>query len=58
MNGIILNGKVYEVVPASDCKTCDFDKDVKNCDSFCNACAEWDCAFRFSQTLTDKLNKE
>lgn len=57
LNAIVLNGKVYEAVPDKSCDSCDFDKDVTTCQLYCDACNYMDCAFRFSQSLTDKLIK-
>ncbi len=57
LNAIILSGKVYEAIDG-DCSSCDFDKDVLICRRFNTNCHELMCAFRFSQELTDKLNKE
>lgn len=64
MNGIIIDGKVYEVVPYSlnDCHKCELKKE---CDrvtgSYCLADKLFGNKdmriFRFSQELTDKLNK-
>lgn len=57
MNGIILNGKVYEAVTGKSCESCAFKKDVMTCRDFCDICEIWGCAFRLSQNLTDKINK-
>lgn len=56
LNGIILNGKVYEAGGDGPCSECAFDKDVKMCDYICDLCREFHCIFRFSKELTDKLN--
>ncbi len=65
LNAIIKDGKVYEVVPYSlnACDKCDLKKE---CDQvtqrYCLADKLFGCdgmrIFRFSQELTDKLNKE
>ncbi len=62
INAIVINGKVYEAVEINDgdpCKSCYFrykceDSDLQDhcCDFVGNL------SFRFSQSLTDKLNKE
>ena len=56
MNGIIIDDKVYEAVENGTCDKCDFDNDVKICRCCCDICEMLNCAFRFSQHLTDKLN--
>ena len=56
LNGIIIGGDVYELIKGGDCDQCDFNKDVLKCQNACNSCREWDCAFHFSQSLTDKIN--
>lgn len=58
MNGIIIDGKVYEAVEKLDCDSCDFNEDIQACVIYCDICDAWGCAFRYSQTLTDKLNRE
>ena len=66
LNGIILNGKVYETID-TDLKTpfCNFCDIKEFCDKqywdynvyICHGLSEDDpIYFRFSQTLTDKLN--
>lgn len=61
LNGIVLNGKFYEAVECDDimkyCDVCDLRKE---CDSENFPCA-WNLTtgksfFRFSQSLTDKIN--
>ena len=64
MNGIIIDGKIYEAVrcdSAIQCKTCCFNREF-GCD--CHPCEIMPCRlfdyiynFRYSQSLTDKLNK-
>ena len=56
MNGIIIDGKVYEAIENGTCPECDFDNDESKCRPLCDTCEEWNCAFRYSQSLTDKLN--
>lgn len=56
LNGIIIDGKVYEAVQTFDCGLCAFDNDVKTCRFFCDICNRWNCAFRYSRELTDKIN--
>lgn len=58
LNGIILDGKVYEAVDEGTCPECAFDKEVKKCRPLCDICESWNCAFRFSQGLTDKINEK
>ena len=60
MNGIIIDGKVYEAKPeynAGSCMNCD----LKTADKFgcpcADMCIDWESIFRYSQSLTDKLNK-
>lgn len=57
INGIVIDGKFYEAVAEKDCKDCAFDDDVLMCRRVCDLCYEWDCAFRYSPELTDKINK-
>lgn len=57
INGIVIDGKFYEAVAEKDCKDCAFDDDVLTCRMVCDLCCEWDCAFRYSPELTDKINK-
>ena len=56
MNGIINNGKVYEAVEGASCEECAFDKDTRDCVDWCELCYPWRCAFRYSPSLTDKIN--
>lgn len=53
LNGIIIDGKVYEAVKGK-CSECAF----HGCLELAAICAlrdDLECAFRFSQTLTDKI---
>ena len=58
MNGIIIDDEVYEAYPeyiAGSCKNCDLkNKSVLCCSG--DLCGDWRCIFRYSQSLTDKLN--
>lgn len=56
INGIIYNGKVYKAVKGKGCKECAFNPIVTACRDFCDWCKRLDCAFRYSQELTDKIN--
>ena len=55
MNGIIVDGKVYEVIKGECCKDCAFYHDELKCAFWCTVCEVCECYFRFSQSLTDKL---
>ena len=55
MNGVIVDGKVYEAISNGSCSTCAFDEEQKLCRNFREACHTLGCAFKFSQELTDKL---
>lgn len=61
MNGIIINGKVYELAPGG-CFKCSLVSICKVGEEFCNGFPypdpEKDNCFRYSQPLTDKLNKQ
>lgn len=66
LNGIIINGKVYEAVKrgsyhCSDCalyQECN-DKWLRSMKLLCEPIADKErILFRFSQTLTDKLNRQ
>ena len=57
LNGIIISGKVYETVKGECNKQCAFWND-KECATWCDYCESFDCFFRFSQTLTDKINEK
>ena len=57
MNGIVIDGKFYETVEDRGCEECDLYAN-DGCKYGFMACAYWDCIFRFSQSLTDKLNEK
>lgn len=59
INGICMDGKFYEAVADADCCDCAFNEDEQTCRKACDFCGsfEWDCAFQFSQELTDKINE-
>lgn len=60
MNGLIIDGKAYEAKPEISpvsCAGCDLKNDDIGC-PYADACYEWHCIFRYSQSLTDKLNRE
>ena len=65
LNGIILNGKVYEAVldDTDSCEECVFvDREIgccrkSYCTSFIPSYGKSPYIFRYSQSLTDKLNK-
>lgn len=61
INGIIVEGKVYEKVPEiypERCIGCDFHAPVRGwiC-AFAESCAAGDAIYRFSPGLTEKLNE-
>ncbi len=61
LNAIIKDGKVYEVklsTSGNPCEECDVKRDCAfvNCRSFDRAYT--DCYLKYSQSLTDKLNKQ
>ena len=62
LNGIILNGKFYEVVDADKfltCEQCDLKDECYRKDAMWDICKDlfgYETNLRFSQTLTDKLN--
>lgn len=58
LNGIIVSGKVYEAVKGSECDECDCDNDARACLKCNHICQLWECVFRFSQELTDKINEK
>lgn len=62
MNGIIINDKVYEAIPEqkeSRCDGCCFDDPyTERCPCGYACVSMCDSIFRFSQTLTDKLNEK
>ena len=55
INAIVIDGKVYEAIKGK-CSECAFYGKVNNA-SICALRDDLLCAFRYSQTLTDKLNK-
>lgn len=64
INGIIIDGKVYESVKG-ECKDCAFQEQCKDNDLFNSLCNYFEAykitnarIFSYSQTLTEKLNKE
>ncbi len=57
LKAIVIDGMVYEAIPDKSCDSCDFDDDVYTCRDYCGICELWDCCFRFSQKLTDKLKE-
>ena len=59
LNGIIVDGKVYEMVEEngiSSCKGCAF-RFHFHCD-YSELCMKHDKIFRYSQSLTDKINEK
>lgn len=61
LNGICVNGRFYEAVKGSfDCKQCALNEMCYTEDGdLCNAFGGIEnCHFRYSQSLTEKLNKE
>ncbi len=65
INAIIKDGKVYEVVPnpANDCSKCGLKKECDQISTdYCLVDRVFGCKeiriFRYSQSLTDKLNKK
>lgn len=60
INGIILDGKFYEMIEGK-CRDCVFNLPPPNlCKLGVGACGAFDLdgIFRFSQSITDKLNKK
>lgn len=60
MNGVIINGAVYEAHQEDEpglCRGCDLRIDGVDCHCT-DLCIDWECIFRFSQELTDKLNEK
>ena len=61
INGIILDGKVYEATEGKEysCMTCDLIDDESDCvcRDFCFNQGRCN-VFRFSQSLTDKINEK
>lgn len=59
LNAIVIEGKVYEAVePLYDCCGCELNTPGDNYCIYCDLCTSWGCIFRYSQPLTDKLNRE
>lgn len=58
INGIIIDGKIYEEVEGECGKQCSFYNDNYNCNIFREYCQSGDCYFRYSPELTDKLKGE
>ena len=61
LNGIIIAGKVYEVVKGTwSCNGCDFNDGTKHCKWDRMLCTPFkrDCILRYSQSLTDKINEK
>ncbi|MDE7180078.1 MAG: hypothetical protein K2N88_02635 [Muribaculaceae bacterium] len=63
LNGIIVDGKVYEAVDrgAFSCKGCDLYKRCHTNVRYASACIAFGYdryIFRFSQSLTDKINEK
>lgn len=65
INGIIVDGKVYiaDENPSNECRHCDLQDAHDNCiaPAWCQCYDDKEfCSydFKFSQTLTDKLNKQ
>lgn len=56
INGIIIEGGIYETIPGECNKHCAFWND-KLCGNLLWYCAEKTCYFRYSPELTDKINK-
>lgn len=55
MNGIIIDGNVYESLKGECRKECAFYDDVKKCAYWRDYCEAHDCYLRFSPQLTSKL---
>ena len=61
LNGIIVDGKVYEIVKSYNCSDCGLlekcTKDAETFEAICYILSNKSRSiFRFSQNLTDKLN--
>lgn len=57
INGIIIDGKVYEPIYETDdcgCEDCALKDFICNLEDYCIVNS---CHFRFSQELTDKINE-
>lgn len=57
MNGIIIDGKVYEVVKGECNKHCPFWSN-ELCKEWLSYCTENSCFFRYSKELTDKISDD
>jgi len=57
INGIIIDGEVFEVIKGECNKHCAFWSD-KLCENMLQYCTEKSCHFRFSPELTDRLNQK
>ena len=56
LNGIIFEGKVYEAVDLECDDNCAFYDSNGDCAYWRDHCEAYECSFRFSQSLTDKIN--
>lgn len=58
INGISIDGKFYEAVKDVSCVDCAFDKGPlsRYCHHLAGLCEEHDCIFRYSPSLTERLN--
>ncbi len=56
INGMILDGKIYEAIKGECGKQCSFYNDGYLCQIFREFCKTEDCYFRYSPELTDKIN--
>ena len=56
MNGIIYGENVYEIHKGDCCDKCAFYNSNTDCAYWRDHCEAYECAFRYSQSLTDKLN--
>lgn len=57
LNAIVIDGKVYEAIKGK-CSECAFYGKSSKYAVICALRDELLCAFRYSQPLTDKLNRE
>lgn len=58
LNAIIYCGKVYEVTDRECDHNCAFWDSNGDCAYWRDHCEAYECSFRYSQSLTDKLNRE
>ena len=58
LNGVVVDGKFYEVKACRDCDKCDIRDTYCNLDLclFFEAAALGDIVFKFNQEITDKIN--